>query len=58
MGRERCLRGVAWPGDGVGYEPARGVVINEFLAHTDLPLRDAIELFNTADISLTFQAVT
>ena len=35
-------------GDGVGYEPARGVVINEFLAHTDPPLRDAIELFNTA----------
>jgi regulation of enolase protein 1 (concanavalin A-like superfamily) len=32
--------------DGTGAEPARGVVINEFLAHTDLPDVDAIELFN------------
>lgn len=30
-----------------GNEPARGVVINEFLAHTDLPQVDYIELFNT-----------
>ena len=33
--------------DGVGFEPARGVVINEYLAHTDLPQVDYIELFNT-----------
>jgi len=33
--------------DAVGPEPARGVLINEFLAHTDLPLEDYIELFNT-----------
>ena len=30
-----------------GAEPARGVVINELLAHTDLPQEDAIELYNT-----------
>ena len=30
-----------------GSEPARGVVINEFLAHTDEPQEDYIELFNT-----------
>lgn len=30
-----------------GAEPARGVVINEFLAHTDDPVQDYIELFNT-----------
>lgn len=28
-------------------EPARGVVFNEFLAHTDLPQVDFVELFNT-----------
>jgi hypothetical protein len=27
-------------------EPARNVVINEFLAHTDLPAQDMIELYN------------
>lgn len=32
--------------DGTGNEPTRGVVINEFLAHTDPPLFDYIELFN------------
>src|SRR5262249_19748992 len=32
--------------DGTGPEPARSVVINEFLAHTDPPDLDAIELFN------------
>jgi hypothetical protein len=32
--------------DGFGQDPARGVVINEFLAHTDLPSVDMIELFN------------
>jgi len=41
--------------DGYGPDPARGVVINEFLAHTDLPLLDTIELFNkttqTIDLS-------
>jgi hypothetical protein len=29
-----------------GNEPARAVVINEFLAHTDAPQQDYIELFN------------
>ncbi|MDW7980201.1 MAG: lamin tail domain-containing protein, partial [Verrucomicrobiales bacterium] len=33
--------------DPVGPEPARGVVINEFLAHAEQPLEDYIELFNT-----------
>ena len=33
--------------DGYGAEPARGVVINEYLAHTDLPQVDYVELFNT-----------
>ncbi|HWI58675.1 MAG TPA: lamin tail domain-containing protein, partial [Bacillota bacterium] len=32
--------------DGYGPEPARPVVLNEFLAHTDLPELDSIELFN------------
>ena len=32
--------------DGIGGEPARNVVINEFLAHTDLPDLDYIELYN------------
>lgn len=32
--------------DGVGPEPARPVVINEFLAHTDFPEVDFVELFN------------
>jgi hypothetical protein len=30
-----------------GAEPARGVVLNEILAHTDPPLVDTLELFNT-----------
>ncbi|MBN2784478.1 MAG: lamin tail domain-containing protein, partial [Pontiellaceae bacterium] len=32
--------------EGYGAEPARGVVINEYLAHTDLPQVDYVELFN------------
>ncbi len=32
--------------DGIGPEPGRNVVINEFLAHTDLPQEDVIELYN------------
>jgi hypothetical protein len=32
--------------DGYSNEPLRGVVINEILAHTDLPELDSIELFN------------
>ena len=32
--------------DPIGSEPARNVVINEFLAHTDPPLSDMIELYN------------
>ena len=41
--------------DGYGFEPARGVVINECLAHTDLPQVDYIELFNTgaSDVDLS-----
>ncbi len=30
----------------VVFDPARAVVINEFLAHTDAPMTDFIELFN------------
>ena len=41
--------------DPVGYEPLRRVVINEFLAHTDDPLLDYLELYNpgpsSADVS-------
>ena len=33
--------------EGYGVEPARSVVINEYLAHTDLPQVDYVELFNT-----------
>jgi len=38
------------PGRGESYalEPQRAVVINEFLAHTDDPLLDFVELFNTS----------
>jgi hypothetical protein len=32
--------------DIIGPEPARNVVINEFLAHTDPPLEDMVELYN------------
>src|SRR5678816_410122 len=32
--------------DGVFVEPVRNVVINEFLAHTDLPDFDFVELYN------------
>lgn len=32
--------------DGYTAEPLRAVMINEFLAHTDLPLEDFIELYN------------
>ncbi|MBN2703082.1 MAG: lamin tail domain-containing protein [Pontiellaceae bacterium] len=35
-----------------GTEPLRGVVINEYLAHTDLPQVDYIELFNTTGQSI------
>lgn len=33
--------------DGYSFDPSRGVVINEYLAHTDLPQVDYVELFNT-----------
>ena len=41
--------------DPVVSEPLRNVVINEFLAHTDLPLVDYIELYNhgTETVSLS-----
>ncbi|MBN2506243.1 MAG: lamin tail domain-containing protein, partial [Verrucomicrobia bacterium] len=32
--------------DGYGFDPIRPVVINEFLAHTDDPVEDFIELYN------------
>ena len=32
--------------DTVGYEPLRRIVINEFLAHTDDPLLDYVEIYN------------
>lgn len=32
--------------DGVAIEPARNILINEYLAHTDPPLLDYIELYN------------
>ncbi len=32
--------------DPVGNEPLASVVINEWIAHTDTPVRDAIELYN------------
>lgn len=35
--------------DGWGWEPLRGVVINEFLANSEAPMLDFIELFNTAN---------
>ena len=38
------------PGDGIGRAPA--VVINEVLAHSDLPLEDAIELHNLSQESV------
>ena len=38
--------------ESVGAEPLRGVVINEYLAHTDLPQVDYIELFNTTGQSI------
>lgn len=34
--------------DSYGNEPARGVVINEILAHTDAPQVDYLELFNNS----------
>ena len=38
--------------DGIFLEPARNLVINEFLAHTDLPDLDFIELFNRGKTAL------
>ncbi len=32
--------------DSIGTEPGRNVVINEFLANTDIPLEDMVELYN------------
>jgi regulation of enolase protein 1 (concanavalin A-like superfamily) len=39
-------------GDGWGTEPLRPVVINEFLANSQSPSQDAIELFNTGNTPL------
>ncbi len=38
--------------DGYGAEPLRAVVINEYLAHTDLPQVDYVELFNTTESAI------
>ena len=38
--------------DGVAPPPSIGVVINEILAHTDLPQFDAIELRNISDVPI------
>ncbi len=35
-----------------GVEPVRGVVINEYLAHTDLPRVDYVELFNSGSAAV------
>lgn len=35
----------------ISMEPLRGVVINEFLAHTDPPLEDYIELYNHSNVA-------
>ena len=40
-----------------GNEPARNVVINEFLAHTDLPQLDYIELFNASTQAVNLSGV-
>jgi hypothetical protein len=42
--------------DPFGADPLRSVVINEFLAHTDLPLEDFIELYNHSSQPWTFPA--
>jgi hypothetical protein len=44
-----ALRGSPGAFNHYGSEPARSVVINEFLAHTDLPQVDYIELFNAGN---------
>src|SRR5262249_35010726 len=51
-GQTDLIGGSPGKGDGVGPEPARDVVINEFLAHTDPPLSDYIELYNHSTVSV------
>jgi len=38
--------------DGVEYGPLRNIVINEFLAHTDLPELDYVELYNHGNVAV------
>ncbi len=38
--------------DGVRFKPQRAVVINEFLAHTDAPSWDFIELYNHSTVAV------
>jgi hypothetical protein len=38
--------------DPYGADPLRNVVINEFLAHTDPPLEDFIELYNHSNVDV------
>lgn len=45
------IRGNPGEMDPVLAYPADSVVLNEFLAHTDLPLRDYVELYNHSNIA-------
>ncbi len=44
--------------DVIGAEPARAVVINEFLAHTDAPLVDFVELYNHGNTAVDLSGCT
>ncbi len=49
VGHQRCRLGLAGALDPYRPSPLRNVVINEFMAHTDLPDVDFIELYNHAN---------
>jgi len=38
--------------DANNYEPLRDIVINEYMCHTDIPFRDAIELYNHSEVTV------
>ena len=44
--------------NGIGSNPYRTVLINEFLAHTDLPQEDFIELFNYGNAAVNLGGCT
>lgn len=44
--------------DVIGAEPARNVVLNEFLAHTDAPLLDFVELYNHGNAAVDLSGCT